>query len=223
MAKRYDTGKHVPGKGDDSPLPDDAGMRPRFGNLQGGFTKERLFEYYNQIDLDQPEWELTAREAMCIRMVERYEWDEMFRPTSQLTNDEERARHLIDMLGMYIDATKYSDAYVIFMRMLDKHVLVSVSEERVVLLDRWQEPFVNYLVWACSPRMKKRLELDSTACRNMAKYLTRILWIGRSSNEARPTIIDSLNSEISKAASPDKKRHVAKLSDKLDRMSGHRK
>ena len=223
MATRHDTGNTMPGKGDDTPMPDDGTMRPRFGNLQGGFTKERLFEYYNQIDLDQPEWELTAREAMCIRMVERYEWDEIFRPTSQLTNDEERARHLIDMLGMYIDATKYSDAYVIFMRMLDKHVLVSVSEERVVLLDRWQEPFVNYLVWACSPRMKKRLELDSTACRNMAKYLTRILWIGRSSNEARPTIIDSLNSEISKAASPDKKRHVAKLSDKLDRMSGNRK
>lgn len=223
MAKRYDTGKHVPGKGDDSPLPDDAGMRPRFGELNGGFTLEMLFEYYGQIDLDRPECEMTARELMCCRMVARYQWEQMCRPTSQLTNDEERARHLIDMLSTYIDATKYSDAYVIFMRMLDKHVLVSVSEERVVLLDRWQEPFVNYLVWACSPRMKKRLELDSTACRNMAKYLTRILWIGRSSNEARPTIIDSLNSEISKAASPDKKRHVAKLSDKLDRMSGHRK
>ena len=214
MAKRNDIGRRMPGKGH-GPLSATTADAPRFGDLNGGFTLEKLLEFYGTIPLDKPWESLIVRQHLAVEMVRDYHRHLMFVPHCQLLNDDERSRFLARQLETFIDPDRYRDAYLMFIRLQECHVLVSVTEQRVVIINGWQANFINYLIWTCSDALRKRLSSNSGSRHHMAEVLQRLFWIQMSPGVIVPSKQDSLQSEIKKQADPNNPHKARRLIDKL--------
>ncbi len=191
---------------------------PRFGNLNGGFTLEKLFEYYESIALDMPFESYTGRERLAMDLMRDYQSHLMFVPHCQLLNDDERSRFLARQLDFYIAPARYYDAYLMFIRLLEHHVLVTVTEQKAVLVNGWQANFINYLIWTCSDAHRKLLAWNSGSRHHMAEVLQRLLWIQMSSGAIVPSKQESLQSEIKKQADPNNPHKAKRLIDKLEKL-----
>ena len=214
MAKRNDIGRSMPGKGHGS-LSATAADSPRFGDLNGGFTLEKLFEFYESISLDKPWESLTVRERLVVDMMRDYQSHLMFVPHCQLLNDDERSRFLARQLDTFIAPDRYHDAYLMFIRLQERHVLVSITEQKVVIINGWQANLINYLIWTCSDALRKRLSWNSGSRHHMAEVLQRLFWIQTSSGIIVPSKQESLQSEIKKQADPNNPHKAKRLIDKL--------
>ena len=191
---------------------------PRFGDANGGFTRKLLYQYYATIDRTRKYDDLDVNERMAVDMVCRHEFEQMFHPQTQLLTTDERARFLALQLNAYIASEHYSDAIFMFNCLQQYHVLLSVTEERVVIASGWQANFIAYLVWTSSDHLRRLLEWNSGSRRQMAEVLSRILWIQTPHNLIVPTKIESLQSEIKKQADPNNPHKAKRLIDKLEKL-----
>ena len=217
MAKRKDIGRRMPGKGHGPLSGQDASMS-RFGDVNGGFTHDLLYQLYETIDRTRKFYDLNVNERMAVDMVRCREYEQMFHPQTQLLTTDQRARFLAFQLNAYIASEHFSDALRMFNCLQECNVLVSVTEERVVIVSGWQANFIAYLVWTSSKPLRQQLEWNSGSRRIMAETLSRILWIQTSPDTIVPAKMESLQSEIKKQADPHNPHKAKRLIDKLEKL-----